>query len=184
MTTIIIDSKTKAIYADSQTTSTETSVSSNLIFRSNEFKVTTLQPDVEKVFYISKEVGWITATGCVNMLNMCVSLSKKNNDFTLPDISKGYTDVKIINVNYGVGGKIDVMEYIPDTKVIYGVFNKYIWLDKWTRLNEGNQMFYGSGSLFAKGAYAACDDPVKAIIAASKCDLYTNANVKVHKLEE
>lgn len=183
MTTIIIDSKTKAIYADSQTTSTETSVSSNLIFPSNEFQVITLQPDVEKVFYISKEVGWITATGCANMLNMCVLLSKKNNNFTLPDISKGYRNVKIINVNYS-SGVIDIMEYIPDTKVIYGVFNKHIWLDKWTRLNEGDQLFYGSGSLFAKGAYAACNDPVEAIIAASKCDLYTNANVKVHKLED
>ena len=183
MTTIIIDSKTKSIYADSQTTSTETSISSNLIFRSNEFQVVTLQPDVEKVFYISKEVGWITATGCAKMFRECVSLSKKNNNFTLPDISKGYNDVKIINVNYS-GGSVDVMEHLPETKVIYGVFNKHIWLDKWTRLNEGNQMFYGSGSLFAKGAYAACDDPVKAIIAASKCDLYTNANVKVHKLEE
>ncbi|WBF79468.1 hypothetical protein BNNNBJKE_00025 [Aeromonas phage vB_AdhM_DL] len=184
MTTIIIDEKTKAIYADSQTTTTETASNSSIIFPKNEFKVTTLQPDAEKVFYISKEVGWITATGCTRMLNECVSLSKKNNEFTLPDISKGYRDVKIININSGVGGKIDVIEYQPKTKKVYHYFEKHYWKDCWTRLGTDSILFYGSGSLYAEGAYRACNDPVQAIIAASKCDLYTNANVKVHKLED
>ena len=93
MTTIIIDEKTKAIYADSQTTTTETASNSSIIFPKNEFKVTTLQPDAEKVFYISEDVGWITATGCTRMLDKCVSLSKKNNEFTLPDISRGGTEM-------------------------------------------------------------------------------------------
>lgn len=183
MTTIIIDGKTKSIYADSQTTKTERSCNSNPIILKNDFKITTLQPDEEKVFYISKEVGWITATGCVNMLNMCVSLSKQNNEFTLPDISKGYKEVSIINVNYGVGGRIDVMEYNPNTKKHYCFFDKHYWKDSWTRLGEASVLFYGSGSLYAKGAYYACDNPVQAIIAVSKCDIYTNANVKTYKLE-
>lgn len=184
MTTIIIDEKTKTIYADSQTTTTETASNSSIIFPKNEFKVTTLQPDAEKVFYISKEVGWITATGCTRMFNECVGLSTRNNEFTLPDISKGYRDVKIININFGVGGKIDVMEYQPKTKKVYHFFEKHYWKDCWTRLLEGSTLFYGSGSLYAEGAYRTCNDPVQAIIAASKCDLYTNANVKVHKLED
>lgn len=184
MTTIIIDEKTKAIYADSQTTTTETASNSSIIFPKNEFKVTTLQPDAEKVFYISKEVGWITATGCVKMLNECVQLSARNNEFTLPDISKGYRDVKIININSGVGGKIDVMEYQPKTKKVYRFFEKHYWKDCWTRLGTDSILFYGSGSLYAEGAYRACNNPVQSIIAASKCDLYTNANVKVHKLED
>lgn len=183
MTTIIIDEKTKAIYADSQTTTTETASNSSIIFPKNEFKITTLQPDAEKVFYISKEVGWITATGCTRMLDKCVSLSKKNNAFTLPDISRGYNDVKIINVNYGIGGKIDIVVYEPKTKKIYCLFEKHYWKDSWTRLRTDSILFYGSGSLYAEGAYKACNDPIEAIIAASKCDLYTNANVKIHKLE-
>lgn len=184
MTTIIIDEKTKAIYADSQTTTTETASNSSIIFPKNEFKVTTLQPDAEKVFYISKEVGWITATGCTRMLNECVRLSTRNNEFTLPDISRGYRDVKIIHVNYGIGGKIDVMKYEPNTKRIYCFFEKHYWKDSWTRLGADSILFYGSGSLYAEGAYRACNDPIEAIIAASKCDLYTNANVKIYKLEE
>ena len=184
MTTIIIDEKTKAIYADSQTTTTETASNSSIIFPKNEFKVTTLQPDAEKVFYISKEVGWITATGCTRMLNECVRLSKRNNEFTLPDISRRYRDVKIIHVNYGIGGKIDVMKYEPNTKRIYCFFEKHYWKDSWTRLGADSILFYGSGSLYAEGAYRACNDPIEAIIAASKCDLYTNANVKIYKLED
>ena len=184
MTTIIIDEKTKAIYADSQTTTTEAASNSSIIFPKNEFKVTTLQPDAEKVFYISKEVGWITATGCTRMLNECVRLSARNNEFTLPDISRGYRDVKIIHVNYGIGGKIDVMKYEPNTKRIYCFFEKYYWKDSWTRLGAESILFYGSGSLYAEGAYRACNDPIKAIIAASKSNLYTNANVKIHKLED
>ena len=184
MTTIIIDSKTKAIYADSQTTATETSISSSLIFPNNEFQVTTLQPDAEKVFYISKEVGWITATGCVKMLNDCVSLSKKNNRFTLPDISKGYNDVIIINVSYGIGDRVDVMEYAPKTKKCYCFFKKHYWKDSWTRLGDDGMLFYGSGKVYAKGDYHACSDPVKAIIAVSKCDAYTNGNVKTYKLQD
>ena len=184
MTTIIIDEKTKAIYADSQTTTTETASNSSVIFPKNEFKVTTLQPDAEKVFYISKEVGWITATGCTRMLNECVRLSARNNEFTLPDISRGYRDVKIIHVNYGIGGKIDVMKYEPNTKRIYCFFEKHYWKDSWTRLGAESILFYGSGSLYAEGAYRASNDPIEAIIAASKCDLYTNANVKIYKLED
>ena len=184
MTTIIIDEKTKAIYADSQTTTTETASNSSIIFPKNEFKVTTLQPDAEKVFYISKEVGWITATGCTGMLNECVRLSARSNEFTLPDISRGYRDVKIIHVSYGIGGKIDVMKYEPNTKRIYCFFEKHYWKDSWTRLGADSILFYGSGSLYAEGAYRACNDPIEAIIAASKCDLYTNANVKIYKLED
>lgn len=184
MTTIIIDEKTKAIYADSQATETETQTTSSVVKKVNEYKKVTLDQDYIKVYYISKKIGWIFAVGCMNMLNSCVSLSKKNNEFTLPDISKGYNDVTIVNVVCGVGNKFDIMEYEPRTKKVYKFFTKNFWKNNWHRLGDNGILFYGSGSRHANGAYQICKDPIQAIIAASNCDMYTNANVKVHKLED
>lgn len=181
MTTIIIDNNTKSIYADSQGTCTDWR-NSGIVFQNKDFETTTLQHNTEKVFYISKEVGWITGTGNLHLVHECVGLSSQNNKFTLPNISKGYKNVTIINVVVDPEGKIDVMEYEPRTKVKHKLFHKHFWKDKWQRLGDDGALFYGSGSDYALGAYKVCNDPVESIVAASKCDMYTNSHVKVHKI--
>lgn len=185
MTTVIIDGKTKAIYTDTrQTQTTSGGTYSFLGFNLKHNKSTQIHliDDGVKCHYISKEVGYITSTGCVYLFNECVRLSKQHNEFTLPKLHNGYSSTTILNVKLKDNGYLEVIKYVPKTQ--NGLFSsKHYWQNNWTLLSDTGIQFYGSGSDYAQGAYCAGISPKDAIIAASKCDHYTNANVQIYNIE-
>lgn len=137
--------------------------------------------DGVKCCYISKEVGYITATGCSYLFDECVRLSKECNELTLPKISDGYNDVTILNVKLKDSGCLDVIKYTPESMDCW-FGKKHYWNHNWTLLSDNSTRFYGSGSDYAEGAYRAGVSPEEAIIAASKCDHYTNGDVQAYEL--
>lgn len=186
MTTVIIDGKTKAIYTDTRQTQVTSRRGNFMLFlfkvpHINKCTEYHLIDDAVKCFYISKEVGYITSTGDTHLFNECVSLSKKNNEFSLPDVSYGYSPVTIINVKLKDNGFLDVVTYKPKTnKRWFG--EEYYWDNNWTMITEEGISFYGSGADYAEGAYRAGASPKEAIVAASKCDHYTNCNINIYDL--
>lgn len=181
MTTIIIDGKTKSIYCDSRGTETTVRGSSSIFgieLPNTKSATVNFNDNIQKVFFISPEVGYILATGKLDILHKCVELSRKSNAFVLP---KAYNkcNTTIINVRQK-GENMDVIKYCSKTnKRWFGLLEHY-WDNWWEIFLEDKISFYGSGSELAKEAYENGADPEKAIMIASKKDYYSNNNVKTY----
>lgn len=184
MTTIIIDGKTKAIYTDSRGTKTnkQEAYKTNIFANSTVQSKTINHLNVEKCYYINRSVGFICATVDVPLFLECVRLSKLNGEFTLPKMTKkNAANVIICNVKTK-GDIIEVFEYKAQQKDRLFCTEYFFKLNE-EIMKENCTRFYGSGQDFARGAYELCYEPIQAIVATSRLDMYTDDTVKMYSLD-
>lgn len=174
MTTIIIDGKTKSIYADSQLTQNTTWTSSEGV--STAFAVNYSQG--QKIHKINNKM-YIVGTGDTDIINLVVEKSKESEklDFMVPVKHTGVWEGTTLFSVVLKGEILQVSKYITKVEEHTKYFKKtklFKWEQVCSYILEDRRIYAGSGSQYAEGAYYACQDPIKAIVAASKGDLYTN----------
>lgn len=183
MTTIIIDGKTKAIYADSQVTQDITRISSSGLqtacFRN--------YLEGQKIHKINNKM-YLVGCGDTDVINLTIANSKdfkSLNLFTPDKYTEDWEGTTLFSVILK-GEVLQVTKYITKVEEHTKYFKK-TKLCKWeatcSYILEDRRIYAGSGSEYAEGAYHVCQDPVKSIVAASKGDLYTNNIVQQLNLE-
>ncbi|MBG24103.1 MAG: hypothetical protein CMF22_11710 [Idiomarinaceae bacterium] len=169
MTTCIVDFDTKTIYTDDLQTRYHKEVTTS------SFGFKKVSRDVGLGFAPTEKIR-MTANGCTVVAAGCAT--------TLDEFARGYpnkipkapksnTTILVCQV---VGDTFRVISY--QSRV--GVFRNRWEIDVISPLKR--HIAIGSGSEYAAGALAAGATPENAIIAASKLDHYTSANVTGYKV--
>lgn len=175
MTTIIIDGNTRSIYTDSRGTQTETTS----VIGTNEIQETLNYLTVLKCYTFAD--GYICGTGDLGLLQSCIDLSAPIRSFTLPELNKKHDNTCLMYVRLK-GEVLEVTKYYIASK--FGLFGiKKYWKNE-TIIIKNEALFYGSGSSYAAGAYVVTKDPVKSIVAASQCDVYTDCDVRIYNFDK
>lgn len=175
MTTIIIDGNTRSIYTDSRGTQTETTS----IVGTNETQETLNYLTVLKCYAFAD--GYICGTGDLDLLQSCIGRSAPIHSFTLPKLNKKHDNTRLMYVRLK-GEVLEVTEYSIASK--FGLFGTKKYWKNTTKILKNTALFYGSGADYAQGAYQIIQDPVKAIVAASQCDIYTDCDVRVYSFDK
>lgn len=164
MTTLIIDFNTKAVYADSRSTSSKEGTSA-----------TKFEEDNKKIFPIC-EGKVITGCGCADTLKLAAQgLLNGYLDF-LPK-TKEYATIYVVSKR---GDIIEVEKYT--TKKKSWLTGYYSWSRVYKQLSTKDSWITdGSGGDYAAGALKQGATPEEAINVASMLDEFTN-NV-VQKIE-
>lgn len=171
MTTIVIDFKNKKVVADKQTTSSKVEYS----FMKQDYQVldyTFLPTITSKIHSLTLEGQSIifTAAGDCAEINRQLTRVKKTGFI---DKSKGDCTIALI-YNKGDGLLVDLYKAIK-------TWRGYKW-DKTIEQGDTNIIIFGSGGNYAYGAFMGGLSAEEAIIAASKCDIYTSSEYDVVEL--
>lgn len=170
MTTIVIDGKSKTVYADDMGTGNHThTFSKNLSLTKHEW--VSYIGEQTKIRIPEDHEKWvITGSGSRDTLDTFADVYPRA--IPTPDKSTLNTNVFVVMPK---NDGLQVVRY--NTKIVGKIFKRAKWVHETHILNSGF-IVSGSGSDYAYGALMAGVSPEEAIIAASKVDPFTSGVVQ------